>query len=391
MLPLPLLALAVASFGIGTTEFVIMGLLPDVAGDLGVSVPRAGLLISLYALGVMVGAPLMTLALARLPRRRALLGLLGLFVLGNAACALAPSYGLLLAARLLTSLTHGTFFGIGAIVAAGLVPARQRSRAVALMFSGLTLANVLGVPAGTALGQALGWRATFWAIVPIGLLAALAVARWVPRLPPPAPTRLLRELSVLRQPQVMLAMTISALASASLFSALTFITPMLEQVTGLSPRAVTWVLVLFGVGITAGNLAGGRLADWRQLPALIGIFAALTVVAACLGFALTQVWPTLVAVIAWGAVQFACGAPLQTRVVEQARDAPNLASALNQSAFNAGNAAGAWLGASALTAGLPYADLPFVASGLAFAGLIAALLAAMLEHGRARAGRIAIS
>ncbi len=183
MPPLSLLALAIASFGIGTTEFVIVGLLPDVARDLGVAVPRAGLLVSLYALGVVFGAPLMTLALAGMPRRRALLGLLLLFVLGNAACALAPGYGLLLAARVLTSLTHGTFFGIGAIVAAGLVAPRQRSRAVALLFSGLTLANVLGVPAGTALGQAFGWRATFWAIVPIGLVSMLAVARWLPPRP----------------------------------------------------------------------------------------------------------------------------------------------------------------------------------------------------------------
>lgn len=382
MPPLSLLALAIASFGIGTTEFVIVGLLPDVARDLGVTVPRAGLLVSLYALGVVFGAPLMTLALAGLPRRRALLGLLLLFVLGNAACALAPGYGWLLAARVLTSLTHGTFFGIGAIVAAGLVPPRQRSRAVALMFSGLTLANVLGVPAGTALGQAFGWRAAFWAIVPIGLLSMLAVARWLPPLPVTGRGRLVRELAVLRQPQVLLAMAVSMLASASLFSAFTFITPMLEQVTGLSPGSVAWVLVLFGVGITAGNLAGGRLADWRQMPALIGILAALTVVLAAFGMALARVLPAITALVAWGAVQFACGAPLQTRVVEQARDAPNLASALNQSAFNAGNAAGAWIGAAALTAGLPYAQLPFVASAIAFAGLLTALLAAVLEQNR---------
>ncbi len=383
MPPLPLIALAIASFGIGTTEFVIVGLLPDVARDLGVAVPRAGLLVSLYALGVVFGAPLMTLALAGLPRRRALLGLLGLFVLGNAACALAPSYSLLLAARLLTSLTHGTFFGIGAIVAAGLVPPRQRSRAMALMFSGLTLANVLGVPAGTALGQAFGWRATFWAIVPLGVVSMLAVARWVPRLPATPSGRLLRELAVLRQPQVLLAMTISMLASASLFSALTFITPMLEQVTGLPPREVAWVLVLFGIGITAGNLAGGRLADWRQLPALVGILASLTLVLVAFGLALPSAAPAVLALVAWGAVQFACGAPLQTRVVEQAREAPNLASALNQSAFNAGNAAGAWIGATALTAGLPYGQLPFVAAAIAFAGLLAALVATLLERRRA--------
>lgn len=381
---LPLLALAIASFGIGTTEFVIMGLLPDVARDLGVTVPRAGLLISVYALGVVVGSPLMTLALAGMARRRALLALLALFVAGNAACALAPSYPLLMAARLLTALTHGTFFGIGAIVAAGLVGPRQRSRAVALLFSGLTLANVLGVPAGTALGQVAGWRAAFWAIVPIGLLALLAVVRWLPKLPAPPRTRLLRELSVLRQPQVVLAMAVSALASASMFSALTFVTPMLEQVTGLAPRSVAWALVLFGVGVTVGNLAGGRLADWRQLPALILSLAGVVLAAAILGLALPMALPATLALVAWGAVQFACGAPLQTRVVEQARAAPNLASALNQSAFNAGNAGGAWLGAAALTAGLPYAALPFLASGIALAALLTALFAAALQRGAAQ-------
>ncbi len=382
---LPLFALALAAFGIGTTEFVIMGLLPDVAADLGVGVPRAGLLISCYALGVVVGGPLLATAVAGMARKRALLWLLALFVAGNAACALAPGYGLLMAARVATALSHGTFFGIASVVATGLVPPAQRSRAIAFLFSGLTLANVLGVPLGTALGQWAGWRATFAAIVPIGVLAALAIWRWLPSRPAEARPRLRQELAALRRPQVVLALGASVLASASLFSGFTFITPILERAAGLSPRQVTWVLVLFGIGITAGNLVGGRLADWRQLPALVGISATLMLVAALFGFTSHTAIPAALTVIVWGAVQFACGAPLQVRVVDAAAGAPNLASTLNQSAFNLGNATGAGIGAAALAAGMPYGDLPFVASALAAALLLTVLAAAWQERATALA------
>jgi DHA1 family inner membrane transport protein len=379
-MPLSLFALAVAAFGIGTTEFVIMGLLPDLSRDLGVSIPAAGMLVSGYALSVTIGAPLVAIATARLPRKSVLLGLMGVFVAGNLLCGLAPSYALLMLARILTALCHGAFFGIGAVVATNLVPPSQRSRAIALMFSGLTLANVLGVPFGTALGQLAGWRATFLAIVPIGLAAAAAIAWALPRDSGHAPTRLLSEFAVLKQKQVLLAMGMSVLVSASLFSVFTYITPLLESVTGLSPRGVTLVLLLFGVGITIGNLLGGRLADWKLMTSVIGSLALLVVVVGALAFTAHWRIPAVLTVLAWGVVDFALGAPLQTRVVDQAREAPNLASTLNQGAFNLGNASGAWLGGAALTAGLPYAGLPLIGALVAAAALLLALLSAAIER-----------
>jgi DHA1 family inner membrane transport protein len=280
-------------------------------------------------------------------------------------------------------LCHGAFFGIGAVVATSLVAPGQRSRAIALMFAGLTLANIFGVPLGTALGQWAGWRAAFWAIVPIGVIAAVAVAWLLPKQADAAPTRLLREFGVLRRPQVILAMSMSVLASASLFSVFTYIAPLLETVTGLSPHHVTFVLLLFGVGITIGNLVGGRLADWRQTPALIGIFSAYAVVGASLAYASHSPTPAIVCVLLWGAVSFSPGAALQTRVVDHAFEAPNLASTLNQSAFNLGNAMGAWSGGIALSAGASYDSLPWLAAAFALAALGLAVVSAVLGRGRA--------
>jgi len=378
-MPLPLFALAVAAFGIGTTEFVIMGLLPDVARDLGVTIPAAGMLVSGYALSVTIGAPIVALLTARLPRKTTLLGLMGVFVLGNLMCALAPDYWSLMAARVLTALCHGAFFGIGAVVAAGLVPRHQRSRAIALMFSGLTLANVLGVPFGTALGHVAGWRATFGAIVPIGIAALLAIAFVLPRDREAPAGNLLSEFSVLRKPQVLLAMALSILCSVSLFSVFTYITPILETVSGLTPQGVTTALLLFGVGITIGNLFGGRLADWRLMPAVMASFAALALACAGFGLAAPMMVPAVAAMVLWGVVQFSLGAPLQTRVVDQAHEAPNLASTLNQGAFNLGNAAGAWLGGAAITAGMPYGQIPYLGAAIAVIGLAVAVLSYTLE------------
>src|SRR6266850_4667157 len=228
---LPLLALALASFGIGTTEFVIMGLLPDVARDLAVTIPQAGLLVTGYALSVAFGSPFLAIATARMDRRKALLLLMGIFILGNLLCALSPSYTLLMAARVVTALCHGAFFGLGAVVAATLVPSRKKAQAIAMMFAGLTLANVLGVPFGTALGEALGWRDTFWAVVVIGFIAAFALYAWLPRNIPTPRLQLIQEARSLGNTQVILAMVISVLSSASLFSVFTYITPILENVT----------------------------------------------------------------------------------------------------------------------------------------------------------------
>ncbi|GGC87743.1 hypothetical protein GCM10010994_52170 [Chelatococcus reniformis] len=261
---LPLLALAIASFGIGTTEFVIMGLLPDVATDLAVTIPQAGLLVTGYALSVTFGSPILAIATARMQRKRALLVLIAIFILGNLLCAVAPGYALLMAARIVTALCHGAFFGLGAVVAAALVEPHRRAQAIAMMFAGLTLANVLGVPFGTALGQALGWRDTFFAVAAIGVLAALALQAWLPRELPVPPMDLAREARSLGRVQVLLAMLISVVTSASLFSVFTYIAPILEQVSGVSQHGVTLMLLLFGVGLTIGNVLGGRLADARR-------------------------------------------------------------------------------------------------------------------------------
>jgi DHA1 family inner membrane transport protein len=375
-----LLALAMASFGIGTTEFVIMGLLPDVAHDLAVTIPQAGLLVSAYALGVAFGAPILAVATAGLDRRRALLLLIGIFILGNCLCAIAPSYALLLGARIVTAFSHGAFFGLGAVVAANVVPPRKRAQAIALMFTGLTLANVLGVPLGTALGQAAGWRATFWAVVGIGIVAAAALYAWLPRGMKSTGAGLLQEARTLGRTQVLLAMLISVLASASLFSVFTYITPILENVTRDSPHQVTWVLLLFGVGLTFGNILGGRLGDWRLMPSVIAIFILLVAVLGVLTITSPMPWLAGTTIFVWGALAFGLVSPLQMRVVNEASGAPNLASTLNQGAFNLGNAAGAFAGELALTDGVAYGNIPWIGAGFAALGLAFSLLSHLLDR-----------
>jgi MFS transporter, DHA1 family, inner membrane transport protein len=379
LLHTPLMALAIAAFGIGTSEFIIMGLLPNLSDDFHVSIPKAGVLVTGYALSVTIGAPIVAIATAKLERKVALLLLMGVFTLGNLACAVAPTYNLLFAARVLTALCHGAFFGIGSVVAANLVPRNQRAQAIALMFSGLTLANVLGVPAGTALGQAYGWRAAFWAIVPIGFLAAAAVFVLVPS-QPASSSELLHEFRVLRKPQVLLVLAMSVLTSASLFCVFTYIAPMLEAVTLVSPHTVTLTLLLFGVGITVGNLLGGTLSDWRPMAFLIGALLTLIVSLLVLSYAEPHVLPAIVMVLLWGAIQFAAGAPLQSRIVDHAAAAPNLASTLNQGAFNFGNATGASLGGMMLTAGYTYRQLPLASAIVTLITLALALISAKLDR-----------
>jgi len=375
------MALAIAAFGIGTSEFIIMGLLPNLSDDFHVSIPKAGVLVTGYALSVTIGAPIVAIATAKLERKSALLLLMGVFTLGNLACAVAPTYNLLFAARVLTALCHGAFFGIGSVVAANLVPRKQRAQAIALMFSGLTLANVLGVPAGTALGQAYGWRAAFWAIVPIGFLAAAAVFVLVPS-QPASSSELLHEFRVLRKPQVLLVLAMSILTSASLFCVFTYIAPMLEAVTLVSPHTVTLTLLLFGVGITVGNLLGGTLSDWRPMAFLIGALLTLIASLLVLYYAEPHVLPAIITILVWGAIQFAAGAPLQSRIVDHAAAAPNLASTLNQGAFNFGNATGASLGGMMLTAGYTYRQLPLASALITLITLVLALISGKLDRDR---------
>ena len=379
-MPMPLFALALAAFAIGTSEFVIVGLLPDLARDLGVGIPSAGLLVTGYAMGVVIGAPILAVGTARLPRRAALLGLIGTYAAGNLLCAIAPSYALLMGARVLTALCHGAFFGIGSIVAAELVSPAKRGQAIAIMFSGLTLANVLGVPAGTALGQRAGWRAAFWCVVALALAATAAIAWALPRLPRPQAAGLLAEFRVLRKPQVALAMLMSVLLSASLFSVLTYVTPMLEGVTHVSPATVTWLLLLFGVGITLGNLVGGRLGDWRLMPSIAGAQVGLVAVLAAFTLTLPFAVPAAITLVVWGVLTFTLATPLQMRVIDTAPEAPNLVATLNQGAFNLGNAGGAWLGSAALGAGLAYRSLPWLGAGLSVLGVAMTALSMGLDR-----------
>lgn len=373
-MPLALLALAVAAFGIGTTEFVIMGLLPDVARDLGVSIPDAGLLITGYALGVVFGAPILAIGTANMPRKATLLGMTLMFILGNILCALAPNYATLMAARVVTALCHGAFFGIGSVVAAGLVAPNKRAQAIALMFTGLTLANVLGVPLGTALGQYAGWRSTFWAVAVIGVIAALAQWRWLPRAITLDKANLATEFKVLGKVNVLLALGMSVLASTSLFSVFTYIAPILQDITGVSPHGVTVMLLLFGVGLTAGSMLGGRLADSRLLPSLVGMALAVVLVLAAFTQTSQSLIPAAITLVLWGIFAFALCPILQLLIIDQAHEAPNLGSTLNQSAFNLGNAAGAWLGGVTIDHGPGLHAVPYVAALLPLAGIAVALV-----------------
>lgn len=378
-----LFALAVAAFGIGTTEFVIMGLLPDVARDLGVSAPAAGMLVSGYALGVAAGAPLLAIITARWPRKQALVGLMSLFIVGNILCAIAPTYNLLMVARIVTAFCHAAFFGIGAVVAAELVPREKRAQAVALMFTGLTVANILGVPFGTAFGHAAGWRSTFAAITVIGLLAVLMLWICLPKKIPMQGGSIFQEFRAIAQTQVQLSLLISTLASISMFSVLTYIAYILLDVTGFSTQQESWVLLLFGAGITVGGLVGGRLADWRLMPVLAVLFVCIALVLVQFSWSSHLPIPTLITMFVWGAFAFAVVPAAQIRVLDKAREAPNLASTLNQGAFNMGNATGAWLGGMAISAGLPLTDLPLLGAAVAILALATVLLSAQLDR-RAR-------
>jgi DHA1 family inner membrane transport protein len=376
----PLLALTVAAFGIGTSEFVIVGLLPQLSQHFNVSIPKAGVLVSAYALSVTFGSPLVALALGHMDRKRALLILLSMFIGGNAICALAPTFGLLLGARILTALCHGAFFGIASVLASNIVPKAERAQAIALMFSGLTLANILGVPAGTALGLAFGWRFAFWALIPIGFTAAICLLKLVPS-QPSVPQHLKHEFNQVFRLPVQLVLATSTLSSVSLFCVLTYIAPLLEVVTHLSPHAVTWVLVVFGAGITVGNLVGGRLSDWKQMPTILVGFTLLIVAFLAMHFTMAKAVPAVLMVFVWGLIHFGASAPLQPRIVDQARGA-NLASTLNQSAFNFGNALGASLGGLMLTRGYGYLSLPLLSAGIAGLALIVGFIALAVQRRR---------
>lgn len=381
-MPLALYALTVGAFGIGVTEFIIMGLLIQVSADLGVSIPAAGLLMTGYALGVFVGAPILTLLTRRLPRKTTLLVLMAIFTLGNVLAALAPTYAILMGARLVTALAHGTFFGVGSLVAVSLVPPERKASAISIMFTGLTLATLLGVPFGAWLGLAFGWRAAFWAVAGVGALAFVVLAALVPKAQDkvePAPLR--EEFAVLARPQVQLGLAMTVLGFGGVFAVFTYIQPILTELAGFSKEAVSPILLVFGAGLVAGNLAGGRWADKRLNTALVGTLALLTVIMGASAFAFHSQAGAVIAAFLLGAAAFATVAPLQMRVLSQAGGAgQGLASSLNIAAFNLGNAFGAWLGGAVIAHGPGLAAVPLIAAAVPLSALALAGLSLSLER-----------
>ncbi|MFD0482064.1 MFS transporter [Kineococcus sp. GCM10028916] len=367
-MPIAILALAVGAFGIGTTEFVAMGLLPQMAATFGVSIAGAGWLITAYALGVVVGAPTLTALTHSWPRKRVLMGLMGMFVLGHAATALAPTFHLLVGARFLSGLSHGAFFGASAVVARKLAPPGRQGQALALVFTGLTVANVVGVPLGTYVGQQLGWRLTFALVGIIGLVTIASILALVPEVE--TRTGSLRsEFAAFRRRQVWWTLAITTVGFASMFTVLSYVSPLLTEVAGFSEGSVSWVLILFGLGATFGNVLGGRLADWRPYRTLaVGFVAQVVVFGAVYLLAESRV-AVAVGVFLFAFTGFTMSAPIQTRGITAAGGGASMASAAMQAAFNVGNAMGAFLGGLAIDGGFGYASTALVALVLALLGL----------------------
>ncbi|MFC4563771.1 MFS transporter [Nocardiopsis mangrovi] len=379
-MPLALWALAIGAFAIGTTEFVVAGVLPEVADGFGVSLSAAGHMATVYAMGVFIGAPLMTVLGARVERKRMLAALMALFVIGNTITAAAPAYSLLLTGRVVASFTHGAFFGIGAVVAAGLVAPHRRAGAIAFMFTGLTLANVVGVPVGTLLGQHMGWRATFAAVAVLGAIGLAGVLALVPRGPKPEQASIRPELAALRNPQVLLAMAMTVLGFGGLFVSITYVAPMMTDIAGFGTSAVTWLLVLLGLGMVVGNALGGRLTDTAPVATLYVSLGALSLTLLAFTWGAHSMVASAVLLFLIGASAFATVAPLQIRVMNKAAAAPTLASALNIGFFNLGNAIGAWLGGLAISLGWGLTSPNWIGALLPAGALLLAVVATSLDR-----------
>lgn len=371
---IPLLALALGAFGIGVTEFAPMGMLPVIANDLAVSIPSAGMLISAYAFGVLVGAPLMTLVFANMGRRNLLLLSMAIFTAGNLISAVADSYNVLLLGRIITSFNHGAFFGVGAIVAMSVVPPEKRAGAVAAMFSGLTLATIGGVPLAAYVGEVIGWRPAFYAMAAIGVITMLALRMSLPPLVNERKAKVRDELRVLTKGPVLIALLLTVVSSSAMFTVFTYIVPILQDETQASTLFVTTMLVLYGVGLSVGNYLGGRFAD-RSLDLTL-VFSLIAVALLLVLFAVTVSSKMVVAplIFLWGIASFALVPPLQSLVVQEAKEAPSLASAMNIGAFNLGNALGAMLGAAMINTGFSLSSVPLAGAGTAIVGLIMVLL-----------------
>lgn len=377
---LPLVTLTLATFVIGSSELMIQGLLPEIAQDLGVAIPTAGLLVTAYALGVTFGSPFVALLTIRMRRKTALMALMAVFVTAHLACALAPSYGALLVGRVVASFCHGAFVAIASVVAVGIVREDRRATAVALVWAGFAASNILGVPVGTLLGQAFGWRATFWAITALGAAAVSAVAAFLPRAGKADNPLIARELRAVWNAQVLVTLALAALFLASCHSVFTFIAPLLRETTGVAPPSIPGYLLAFGIGGVIGMQIGGRFADRNALAALIAVCVANVAVSLGLIVAFRAPGPALAAMFVWGFSLYFGAAPIQLRIVDAAREAPSLASTLLQSGLNAGIAAGPLFGGAALRAGMSYGHLPLIAAALALAALGAAIWSAALDR-----------
>ena len=379
-----ILALALGGFGIGTTEFVSMGLLPEMADAVSVSIPQAGHVISAYALGVVVGAPLLTALCAQVPRKTMLVALAAVFALGNVASALASGYAGLVAARFVTGLPHGAYFGVGALVAASLVAPRKRAQAIGWMMLGLSVANVVGVPAATWLGQQLGWRSAYWGVAVIGVLTALALLRWVPHRPAPAQAGVRRELGGLCRPQIWLTLLAGTVGFGGMFATYTYIAPTMTEVAGISSGTVPVVLALYGVGMVTGNILGGWAADRAVVTAIFAGMGAVAVVMALFTAAVRNPWTGVLVVVLVGTCGSSLVPALQTRLMDVAGDAQALAASLNHAALNLANALGAWLGGVVIALGWGFTSTGWVGALLAVLGLAVMAVSAGLDR-RARA------
>ena len=386
-MPIALFALALGGFGIGLTEFVIMGLLPEVAADFAVSEAVAGYLISGYALAVAVGAIGLTVAITRIDRKKALVGLMVIFIAGNVLSALAPSYEMMMLGRIVAALSHGAFFGIGAVVAANLVPANRKAAAISLMFAGLTLANVLGVPIGIFIGQAAGWRSTFWVISVIGVVSLIGIALLIPATAGrTGGGSILAEFRIFRSGQVWASMIITVLGYGGMFGAFSYIAFTLTGVSGFAASTVPWLLVLFGVGLFVGNIVGGRAADRNLGRTLLVLLVGLIVILVAFALLASSQVATLVLLVLMGGFGFATVPGLQMRIMNFAGDAPTLASGANIAAFNVGNAFGAWVGGLTIAAGLGYASPLWAGAAVTLAGFVALLIAGVMPGGELRRG-----
>lgn len=380
-MPLALWALAIGAFGIGTTEFIIAGLLPVIAADFSISIPAAGNLATAYALGVFVGAPALIILGAPVPRKAMLVFLMVLFVIGNLVTAFAPTLGIAILGRIITSMTHGAFFGIGSIIAADMVAPSKRVRAIAFMFMGLTVANLIGVPAGTWIGQHLSWRDAFMVIAGIGVITIVSVAMLIPHQPRPQNHNFAHEFNAFRNVNVLLAMGITVFGPGAFFTSITYIAPMMTELAGYHESSLTWLMLLFGLGLFVGNQLGGRYADKALMPMLYVTLAAQAIVLTVFNFTAQNPTISAICIFLMAAFGFATVSPIQKLVMDKAKaaGAPTLASAVNIGLFNLGNALGAWLGGAVIAAGFGLQSPNWAGAILSAIALVLAVLSGLTD------------